>query len=286
MTEAKDYSSTVERVEPGHWRRTYTKDGMTVDLKEEFHSLWFDLTDVSFVQSMSMEVGGVGFFRTEDSYREGEYVTAKGHLDRTSLEYIDKQEGDPWRIGQVDVLLRFERAWNDPPIQKYNSKGKKTEETWTLGESQAGSLWTVDGPSLPHDRNEPFQSLNLKIPRDFLPKLKEAAEHPEKVGRVRMGVMVKLFEEGAQGAFSRPGDHLDFMIDRENQALAYLQEFSIESAAALPSPKKQVEDDGLSYRPPIAEPPAPPPTYGKEIALGLKLCCAALVAIAVVLFLK
>ena len=113
-----DHSSTMERVAPGHWRRTYTKDGLVTDLHDQFQSVWFDLTDFALIEGMAMVIKGVSYFDEDEKYSQSEFVTATGHLDNASFEHIDRQESDPWRINVVDVTLLLDRAWNDPPIKK------------------------------------------------------------------------------------------------------------------------------------------------------------------------
>jgi hypothetical protein len=296
-----DYASTLEKVGEGHWRRTYKKDGLTADLEWRFHHLWMDLTDFQFVQGMSMEVVGASALADKDSYAESELATAKGHLDNASLHFIQKIDDEPWRINTLDVTLRFERAWNDPPIKKWKPAGEglnemfklvESDEAWTIGESQMGSIWHNENRAGLPEFNE-LVALSLRVPRDFLPKVREVAAHPERAGRIRLGVWAKLFEEGAQGAFASPWDHLDFMLEPEGHAPAYAANLLFYSAKALPTPRAQEDDDSddLDPRPlalKAADAPAPAQvtTYGQEIVKALTYCAIALGAIALILLFK
>lgn len=290
--EEADHSSILERIEPGHWRRTYKKDGLTTDLYAKFCYMWFDLSDFIFEEGMTMTLKGVGsLFEDGDSYQETVRATAKGLIDNASLEYIDRQEGDPWRINTVDVTLRFERAWGDPPQKKFNLEGAETDETWTLAESMAGYLLPVNGKLLPPDR-EPYLHLELKVPNDFLPKIKEAMAQPGRIGRIRLGTMIKVFEESVQAAFAEIGDHLDYMIDRKHPSPAYLTSLSFGTLANLSDstakPDVSLADEIASplptSRPAAATSTAP--NFTKEIAQSLKWCAMALAVIAAILLFK
>jgi hypothetical protein len=188
----------------------------------------------------------------------------------------------------VDIVLRFERMWNDPPLKKWEGL-KETDEPMTLGESQAGQLMVVD-PKCRDDGEAPL-SLELSVPRDFLPKVREAIAAPGHVARVRLQFIAEVFEDSAQAAFADWRDHCTYEIDRKFASRAYLGHLAFHFGPIRPSAKQAVrQEDELTELPtPIAtDGPRPPlvPTYGKEIARALTFCGYALAAIAVILLFK
>lgn len=296
--EVPDYSSTLEKVRKGHWQRTYTKTGVTADLHAGFNSLWLDLTDLQFVEGMKMQIGEKGdFLREDDNYSETQTATAKGHLDNSSLHFIEKQAGEPWAINKVDVFLRFERAWNDPPAKKMvqtgeglNVEWKESDETRTLGECQMGSISHSYMPGGMPGYDE-LIALDLRVPRDFLPKVRYAAANPERVGRIRLSVQAKIFEEGVQGAFAEPWHHLDFMVEPKSYQEAYVTNLLFYSVKTLPTPI--AANDEEEDRRPLAVKAADVPThavpstsYGPQVVKLLTYCVWALAAIAVMLLFR
>lgn len=243
----------LKKLEGGRWQRE-NRSGEFRDLEEEWEFFVLDVHDVSLVRSMTMEVASTGSWIKEDSYSQVDYLKGVGRfLGWDHLKYADQPDDDySTRIHHCEVLIRFERAWNDPPIPKIKFKplfppedhgdaaSAETEDSgpdqevvghWSIGESQAGSFYDGGDRYLHDDDPDPLPYLHLKAPSDFLPAVIEAMEDPTRVGRVRLRIDMRCLSDS-------DGNKRLVLRNEIGSPLVYLKGLEIESVVSAPLPPK------------------------------------------------
>jgi hypothetical protein len=265
-------------VEKGLWRRTWS-DGTTADLTRSFQLMHFVLRDLAFVDRMHMEVQNTARYVTEDRYEEHRTVEANGVFG-TPIDILGlPDDHKARRIKEASVTLTFVEPWGYQ-AQKWKNL-EPSEELWSVGESQAGRIHI-------HDRGFWWRTewveanrmvMRLLVPLDFLPRMREAIKHPERVSQIRVSVMAKLY-----------GDCDYLYIDRDElDIVAYVHDLVVESVRLF---KQEREEGAKEYSDALDRGPKTLPIADRvpialaELKKALTACAVGLGVIAIILLVK
>lgn len=220
-------------------------DRIKRDMREEFHTILFDLTDLTIYNSIRTNNGFDFIEENKDKLYNKCVIVATGHFVNKIITGIDYHWYDNPYPRTSKIVLRL----LNPSDKEPRNNGKF-------------SVSNHDHPKLSE-----FQIV-IDIPHSFFARLRDAFIYPERIGRIQIYIAIKLFTRNYDG---------DLLFDPDNKDIAaYLNDLIITSRPLFPSPRNLKENSLSHDRVPEAvraiNAPSPEFLMNKSIYSALKVC--------------
>lgn len=192
--------------------------------RPEFLTIY--LRDIGVIYSCSVERPE---FPLNKEYEEKQnyYITAKGSLQSRVIRLITEEGKQEGHFDQVEVSLK--------PIENEDSKA-----------AYGYALYIGDDMLKYEDRDDPYITLELYLPRNFLEKSRIEIEK-EKFKRVILSVYIEVFQSEVERSLAEPYMRQYYFIEKDGAANTYFHSLAIENPSESSNQPNLIEDEEIEY---------------------------------------